>query len=187
MEKKKLLQSDLVQPLKKNCNKGISLFSGFDIYRTYVTKERKELELDFDVFLPTKNKNLQRPCVWTLDQKREFMLSIVKRIFIPKITVVTKRGKDFNRMKVVDGKQRITTFISFITGEFGFLHDDIEYFYDDLSEGLKMEINTYSFDADEYYEYEDEPFTDNELIRLFKYVNFSGTPIDKSHIEFLES
>lgn len=184
---KKLEQSDLIKPLNKRCNKGISLFSGFDIYRTFVSKEMKLMELDFNVFLPTKNKNLQRDCIWTVEQKRELILSIIKRIFIPKITVVTKRGDRYNTFKVVDGKQRITTFIEFMTGKFGLVHNGIEYFYDDLADSLKMEINTYTFDADEYYEYDDEPFKDDELIQLFRYVNFSGTPIDKQHLENLES
>ena len=36
----------------------------------------KQNDIDWDVYLPTKGKNLQRGFVWTLEQKRELILSV---------------------------------------------------------------------------------------------------------------
>ncbi len=48
----------------------------------------KELKIDFDVYLPTIGKNLQRELVWTLDQKREIIWSILIRRHIPKMEFI---------------------------------------------------------------------------------------------------
>lgn len=186
LPKKKLMRSDFSKKIRHGSNSGISLFNGFDLKRN----GDHEIEFDFDVFLPTKHMNLQRGLVWTLEQKRQFIWSILKGQHIPKIVVITRRNYDFSKKpsyQVIDGKQRINAFISFICGEFALIHNGVEYFYDDLSDLVMMEINTYSFKADEYYEYPDELFTDDEKIYLFEMVNFFGTPMDIEHINNLKS
>jgi hypothetical protein len=44
--------------------------------------------VDFDVYLPSKGKNLQRPFCWTLEQKRELILSVLKGVHIQTFTVI---------------------------------------------------------------------------------------------------
>ena len=44
--------------------------------------------IDFDVYLPTKGKNLQRDFVWTLLQKREIIWSILMNRHIPRMSML---------------------------------------------------------------------------------------------------
>ena len=45
-------------------------------------------DIDWDVYLPSYGFNLQRPFVWTVEQNRELIMSILRENFIPKISVV---------------------------------------------------------------------------------------------------
>lgn len=105
--KKKLALSDIRFEHQFSCNRDTTVFM--------YAKELLENEdgfikygctLDFDILLPTKNKNLQRPLVWTLFQKQQLIISILKGIRIPSITVLVREHKHY---QVVDGKQRLTT------------------------------------------------------------------------------
>src|SRR6478609_5935406 len=112
--KKQLKLSDFRPKLPFNINYGMA-----DIEISRVLKYPEQYEFDFDVFLPSKNKNLQRPLVWSLLQKQELILSILKGVILPPITVLQykdKRNNDKSIYKVIDGKQRICTIISFIEG-----------------------------------------------------------------------
>jgi len=44
----------------------------------YSMRMLKKYTLDFDVYLPSIGKNLQRPFVWTLEQKQALILSVLK-------------------------------------------------------------------------------------------------------------
>lgn len=168
-------------------NSGISVFNCCELKNVIEGKGMDEL--DFDVYLPTKNKNLQRNLVWTLEQKRQLIWSILKDMHIPKLTVITRRrwkGNNVNLVQVIDGKQRVNAVMSFIKKEFALIHNGNEYFIDDLDEILLGQIMSYSFKADEYYEYPDDLFTDEEKIYLFEFVNFFGTPQDIEHLNNLK-
>src|ERR1700749_4632753 len=69
--------------------------------------------LDWDVYLPTKGKNLQRPFVWTLKQKQALILSILKGIKVPSISVIIKDNNKNKAIifKIIDGKQRLSSMI----------------------------------------------------------------------------
>lgn len=54
-------------------------------------------KLDFDVYLPTKGKNLQRPFCWTLAQKRELILSMIKGIDIQAFSIIISTDEDKTR------------------------------------------------------------------------------------------
>lgn len=76
--------------------------------------------IDMDSFLPTKGFNLQRDFVWGLDQKRELIMSILVRRYIPKLCFVYEcrdRGSD-DTFVVIDGKQRLSTAIDFVKDKF---------------------------------------------------------------------
>lgn len=184
-----LHSKDFLKTIKHTSNSGISLFNGFELKRWLEGSGWDDL--DFDVYLKTKNKNLQRDLVWTLEQKRQLIWSILKRMHIPKITVINYKrhlGPNTNRnlLQIIDGKQRVNAFISFIRGDFGIELNGNEYFLNDLDEILKGQIMSYYFVADEYYEYSDDLFTDDEKIYLFELVNFFGTPLDIKHLEDLK-
>lgn len=147
--------------------------------------EWNDYELDFDVFLPSKNKNLQRPFVWTLLQKRELILSILKGVKIAPITVINYDHKIY---KIIDGKQRLSTIISFVKNEFSIIVDGEEYFFKDLDETIRnAEFMFKPICADIGYEYPNQLISDDDKIAWFEMINFSGTPQDVEHLNNLKS
>lgn len=167
-------------------SKGIS---GMDI--DDMADPKRGYIIDWDVYLPSIDKNLQRGFVWTLDQKRELIVSILKGIRIAEITVI--HYKDYtvttNRtttVRVIDGKQRLSSVIAFFKGEFGVIHEGKEYFFDDLSDQAKREILG-CFRYDIAYEYPDTLIPDSEKIAWFEMINFAGTPQDIEHLRNLKS
>lgn len=143
--------------------------------------------LDTDVYLETRKMNLQRPLVWTLDQKRELIYSVLKGIYIPPITAVNHSMDDTHNnrvLKIIDGKQRLTSLLSFYKGEFSILFEEKEYFFNDLADQAKREIND-CLRFDIAYSYHNAPISDEELITWFHMINFSGTPQDKAHMDNL--
>lgn len=140
--------------------------------------------LDFDMYLPTKGKNLQRDLVWTLFQKQQLILSVLKGIRIPSITVLVL---DYKHYQVVDGKQRLSTLMSFYRGEFPIEVDGVEYFITDLDEWAERAIRMFSIVGDIIYEYNDCRMTDDQKIGLYEMINFAGTPQDAEHLKSLKS
>lgn len=159
-----------------------------DLLRCY---ERGDYKLDFDVYLPTKGFNLQRDFVWTELQKQEFILSLLKENPIPKISLIQKKtkqsGTEETIYQVIDGKQRLSTYLEFGKNEFHIIVDNKPFFYKDLDELAKYFYDTYSFYGDLAYEYDDAPITDDEKIKWFMQVNFAGTPQDKEHFDKLNN
>ena len=169
--------------------------------------------IDFNVFLPTKGIKLQRDFVWTLEQKRELIMSILIGRHIPHMAIVniiiddekkytdligrhiphmTKvsiiiddEKKNTDLYQIIDGKQRLSTMIDFYQNKFTIVIDDIEYYFNDLPDDYQKCISHYHF---RYYlinEDYDKPMTDEQKIMWFKFLNFSGTPQDKEHIQKL--
>lgn len=148
----------------------------------------KKLNIDWDVYLPTKGKILQRDFVWTLEQKRELIWSVLLGRYIPHCAVINcldMNDEHLSRYEIIDGKQRITTLIYFTEDKFTLSIDDIEYLFSELPEDYQTAINRYYF---RYY-IVDEPFdkkiTDDEKIKWFKLINFAGTPQDIEHLNNL--
>lgn len=145
--------------------------------------------IDFDVKL-SNGENLQRELCWTDKQKEELVLSIIKGIRIPPICCVIG-GEDDRTIRIIDGKQRLSTLISFYENEFPIYVDGVEYFYKDFDEyGTALFKNFYILAYTAY-----EPmvngeivkFKDEDLIAWFNMINFAGTPQDLSHREKLLS
>jgi hypothetical protein len=134
---------------------------------------------DFDVYLPTKGLNLQRPLVWTLDQKRSLIESILIRRSIPPISVVQTLGDTY---QVIDGKQRLSAFIEYVQGGFDFCG----YYCDDLPKDYAGQINRHWVTAYRLCEY-DTPVSDDEKVEWFNWINFAGTPQDIAHMEALKN
>lgn len=144
-----------------------------------VEKPTDCIEIDFNVFLPTKNKNLQRGDVWTLSQKQELIKSIILGRNINMPTIIMIRNNDGSRkIEVIDGKQRITAIIEFMQNKFevdGYTHKDFGF---EFKNNLDLKANVYNA-------YQDRPITDQQKIELFKLLNFSGTPQDENHLNNL--
>lgn len=151
-------------------------------------------EFSFDPFIKDTSGKLvhyQRPLVWTLQDKQLLIESIYNRIEIGKIIVKknswkkiaqdVKSGKAPAFKDVVDGKQRLTTLISFIKGEFADLYGN---YWMDLSQKAQREFGNYS--GVSYGEMEEDA-TDAAVVSTFLKVNFAGVPQSKKHIEFVKS
>ena len=72
--------------------------------------DKKYFKIDYNVYLKSKGKNLQRDFCWNDDQKSEFIISILKGIRISNLTIIHKRFVHVDRTRddvfeVIDGKQ----------------------------------------------------------------------------------
>jgi hypothetical protein len=147
----------------------------------------KKQNVDFDVYLPTKGLNLQRDLVWTIEQKRELIMSILMGRHVPHmafVNIVLHNEKDYKDMfQVIDGKQRITTMFDFYDDKFTIELEGKEYLFSELPDEYQRAISHYHF---RYYiinEPFEKPMTDDEKISWFKFLNFAGTPQDKEHMK----
>ena len=144
-------------------------------------------DIDFDVFLETKGCNLQRPLCWNLNQKQELIFSILKGIEIPQLSILLREYEDGKKtLKVIDGKQRLNAIISFYKNEFPILFNGEEYYFSELGSSQSL-IRLLMLKVKMAYDYFDDKLPDEELIKWFNLINFSGTEQDKKHIDFLNS
>ena len=150
----------------------------------------KNLEFDWDVFLPSRNRNLQRELVWTLDQKRELIMSVLLERHIPHFAVINTINRE-NPNKdiylVIDGKQRLSTLFDFLDDKFTIELEGSEYLYSALPKEYQLEISCSwirYYCVNEPWEME-RRITDDQKIAWFKLINFAGTPQDKEYLDNL--
>jgi hypothetical protein len=136
-------------------------------------------KFDFDVWLPSKKMNLQRPLVWTIEQKRSLIESVLIRRSIPPISVVQTLDDVY---QVIDGKQRLSAFIEYVQNGFDFKG----YYCDQLPRDYFGQIQRHYICCYRLCEY-DTPVTDAEKIEWFQWINFAGTPQDIAHLEKLNN
>ena len=156
-------------------------------------------KFDFDVYLPSKGKNLQREFCWTVEQKAELILSILKGIKIANLYVIQKKiysvknGTPETIYQIIDGKQRLSTIIDFVQGKFPIEFNNEEYYFNDLSVPAQNEIEYGVPNVWIAYEYiysdnEDNVIiSDDDKIAWFEMINFAGTSQDKEHLNNLKS
>lgn len=177
-----------LQEIRKTLKKPIQKGTSMDYIKSLSNGDYGSI-IDYDVFLPSIGKNLQRPFCWTLEQKQELIISLLKGIKLPSIAVVIH--KDGNgvfgeqTIQVIDGKQRLSTIISYFRGEFPIIWEGFEYKISDLDGWGYREIAHYNFISDRMYSYDDDPVTDEDKINWFKMINWAGTPQDKEHMNSL--
>jgi hypothetical protein len=147
-----------------------------------------QCNIDFDVYLPSKGMNLQRDFVWTVEQKRELIWSVLMNRHIPRmamLNIVSDKQDVRGTYQVIDGKQRLSAMIDFYKGKFTLIIDDSNYYFNELPEDYQRVIAGYMFP---YYIVNEDfghTFTDEDKISWFRYINFSGTPMDAEHIKNL--
>lgn len=177
----KLSIKDVRTPLKiKITNKNLCIF---DIWQ--LLKHSDDYVFDFNVFLPSKGMNLQRGNVWTLEQKQEFIFSLIKEVKIPPISVI---HRDHKVIYVIDGKQRLTCILDFIHNLFPIEVKGLQYYFEDFNDDLMSMFLRISILGDVAYEYSDSPelfYSDDDKIQWFNLINFSQTPQDKAHLRKL--
>jgi len=178
---KKLAEKDIRKEFKFSMNKDTCPFD-----RLYDRVSDDRYIFDWDVYLPTKGINLQRPFVWSQFQKQQFIISLMKGAPIPKVAVIRHEDKNKNiTWQVIDGKQRLSTYLQFIGGEFPIIHNDVEYYFNDLDDMFQYRINTYNFYGDVAFSYYDKSISDEDKIIWFNQINFAGTPQDDEHMKKL--
>lgn len=147
-----------------------------------------EKSIDFDVFLPSKNKNLQRDFVWDILQKKELIWSILMNRHIPRmamINIITEDTGTDGVYQVIDGKQRLSTMIDFYNNKFHLEIDNKYYLYIDLPEDYQRVIACYAIPYLVVNEDYGNKITDEDKINWFKYINFACTPQDVEHLRGL--
>ena len=140
-----------------------------------------EMELDFDVFLPSIGVNLQRGLVWNLHQKREIIWSILMRRSIPRVAFIYLSD---DTMQVIDGKQRLTSIIDFVKNKFTLVSEGKEYFFKDLPTNHQRAITRFLMPA--YIVQEIRGYSDEEKLNWHRFINFAGTPQDLQYYSELE-
>lgn len=180
--KKPLQLSDVRSNLPFNINYGMG-----DISIKNILDPNWNITIDWDVYLPTKKMNLQRDFVWTLEQKRELIYSIFKGIQIAPISVIQyKDNSNKTIYKIIDGKQRLSTILSFVKNEFSIIWNNQEYFFNELDQSIKGEFLYHGLIRSNIgYEYHDNLISDDDKIKWFNMINWAGTPQDKQHIDKL--
>jgi hypothetical protein len=180
--KKTLTLRDVRPKRPFNVNYGIS-----DISIKSILNLERNIIIDWDVYLPTKGMNLQRPLVWTLEQKQELVYSIFKGLQLPPISLIQYNGEDGNTVyKIIDGKQRLSTILSFVKNEFPIIWLGEEYYFDELDNSIKGEfLHHGTLRSNIGYEYPDQLISDDDKIAWFHMINFAGTPQDKEHLDKL--
>lgn len=146
--------------------------------------------IDYDVYLEDYGINLQREFVWTLEQKQELVLSILKDINIPQFAVVVYSDDDplGDRLyKIIDGKQRLSAILGFCKNEFPIPSDGELFYFNELPVNIQDFLMRWSGDAQVAYSYPNDKISDAGLIQWFRLLNFTGTEQDKKHVELLKS
>jgi hypothetical protein len=177
MEKLKLgdIRIDLPFKVSRNCH--------FDWYETLIL--RKDVELDFDVYLPSLKMNLQRGFVWTLHQKQQFIISILKDNPIPGVSIIRYYEMEKlqqKKIEIIDGKQRMCAFIEFCENKFPLPSG---HYFKDFDDDAKVCIYRFNSKMDCCTLY-DETLPDKHKVMWFENINFTGTPQDEAHLEKLK-
>lgn len=179
--------NDIKKKLPFNVNYGMA-----DISIRHILDPKWNIQIDWDVYLPTIGMNLQRPFVWTLQQKQELIKSVCKGIQLFPISVLQKRDEDRRNgvitYQIIDGKQRLSTIISFCKNEFPFIWEENEYYFKDLDEYLQNDFLTGGcIKSNIGYDYASTPISDKHKIMWFELINFSGTQQDEEHMKKLKT
>lgn len=141
---------------------------------SYIAKQK----IDFDVYLESKSMNLQRDFVWSIDQKRELIFSVLLRRHIPRMAMINTVDDVY---QIIDGKQRLSTMIDFYNNKFDIILEGEKYYYEDLPEDYKIAISRFMFPYYIVNEESDDIISDEEKINWFMFINFAGTPQDSEH------
>lgn len=66
------------------------------------------------------NRQYQRKLIWTIEEKQNFIDSIIKGFPIPIILLAEPLGRKDGSLEIIDGMQRMNAIMSYITNDFSF-------------------------------------------------------------------
>lgn len=170
-------------------NVGIAPWSEEDKYTTKKGFVIKSSNFNPFVEFPEK-KYYQRDFVWGLDDMQSLIHSIYNGISCGKI-VVRERSWAWNELRetadecafldIVDGKQRLTAIQKFLNNEYP---DRFGNFYKDLSDNAQHKLLDNQLFS---YSEMSESTTDEDVLKQFLSINFTGKPQSVEHINYVES
>lgn len=186
---------------RKNCRVKLTSVGSLIMMMTEsrsVTKDNMDKipgELNFNPYViePStgEKRYYQRPYCWSLEDEQLFIESIYNELDCGKIVLRTnvisdvldafiKGDKEVCYYDVVDGKQRLHTLYRFVNDEFPDSHGN---YYSDFSDVAKRLFKSRSCIT---LMEMDEGCTDADVLKVFLNVNFSGKPMSKEHIKFVQ-
>lgn len=158
----------------------------------FLLSDEENKQVDFDVFLPTYGRNLQRPYVWDSFQQQEYIWSLLYGRYVPPILMVSfswninMENKDrlecFPRYKIIDGKQRLMTHRNFMLDKFPLIVEGVSFLFSELPNDYKSLICYYKYTSNTLQKKYLKDISDDELLELFKWANFAGTPQEKNYL-----
>lgn len=155
----------------------------------------KVMQCNWDPYVYLKDgtkHRYQRPLVWKLANKQALVSSIYNGVDCGKVLA---REHDYSDLKkraeegetelayfdIIDGKQRLHTVKEFILGGFKDVHGN---YYADLSHEAQDHFLSHQLMS---YGVLSDGATDEEVIKQFLKLNFSGIPQSKKHMQYVES
>ncbi|MBF4252771.1 DUF262 domain-containing protein [Vibrio anguillarum] len=137
-------------------------------------------EADGELFF---NPLYQREYVWSDTEAQQLLKQIFDNKPIGSLAVcLNENGAPEHYCEVVDGRQRLTTLIRFVKGEFPYrLPDGTEIFFADMSKLDQMEFKKTKLPHYNLSTGTSEAVTDRQKIEYFFSVNFAGVPQSEQH------
>lgn len=180
--------------------KKMAKFSSFDL-STCLRRLASGSVMDFNVYLPTYGKNLQRPYVWSAEKAGRFINALRKRdaVLSPLFIIYYETEKyTVKRYEIIDGRQRLETLINFILNDMTVTLDGHPFKFSDLDSDAQMAIKSYS--PPHYYinidkngiinmsdNTDDIKITDKQKVDLFIYLYETFETISADHIQGLRN
>jgi hypothetical protein len=143
------------------------------------------------VFINGEKKYYQRPLVWSLKDKQLLIESIYNNVDCGKILVrnrswdelrvLQKGGHELAWKDIVDGKQRINAIKDFLDDKFPDMHGN---YYNDLSDRAQRRLTNHQLFS---YSELPENTKDEDVLKQFLRLNFSGVPQSQEHLNYVKS
>ena len=155
-------------------------------------------ELDWDIYLPGRKKNLQRGLVWSNEQKNDFLINYFSGsrimefcppIILHSISSVVQFNVVESKTLVIDGKQRLSTLLAFYRDEFPITISGKEFYYshqiivsqDPALMPIIIRNEETSLSIKDWI-----AENENALCNQFRHINSSAVAHDKEHLDSLK-
>jgi hypothetical protein len=143
------------------------------------------------VFINGEKKYYQRPLVWSLKDKQLLIESIYNNVDCGKILVRKRGWKELEELQkdghelawkdIVDGRQRINAIKDFLDDKFPDMHGN---YYNDLSDRAQRRLTNHHLFS---YSELPENTKDEDVLKQFLRLNFSGVVQSQEHLEYVKS
>jgi hypothetical protein len=133
----------------------------------------KHKNIDFDVYLKSEGKNLQRGFIWSELRQQRIIESILLERPIPPISFIVEMENDKEKYLIIDGKQRITSIMNFLEGKFQIEINNKYYHFEELPKEFQTQILGYPIQGYSA-KFQLEPYSDEAKREWFHFLNFGG-------------